>query len=59
MRHKEFQIYLNEKEYTYIIQSLINLKNSLIQQGRHSDAVDDVLIKFFDAKKKKIKIKYV
>lgn len=45
-------------EYHHIIQSLINMKNELIEQGRYTDAVDDVLCKFVSAKKKKVKIQY-
>ena len=36
-------IYLNDDEYGRVIQSLIRLKNSLIAQGRYTDAVDDIL----------------
>lgn len=53
MRNK-YYIYLNEQEYRLVIESLIELKNSLIQQGKYTDAVDDVLIKVLGAKKKKI-----
>lgn len=35
----------------------INLKNKLIEQGRYTDAVDDVLCKVLSAKKRKLKIK--
>ncbi|WP_288313105.1 hypothetical protein [uncultured Eubacterium sp.] len=40
------------------MQSLIRLKNSLIAQGRYTDAVDDILCKVLSAKKRKVKIKY-
>lgn len=32
-------------------------KNKLIEQGRYTDAVDDVLCKVLSAKKRKLKIK--
>ena len=44
MKQKNFHIYLTEQERTEVITSLIELKNSLIAQGRYTDAVDDVLI---------------
>lgn len=59
MKNTTFHIYLDETEYSRMIESLVNLKNSLIQQGRYTDAVDDVLCKFVKAKKKKIKVQYI
>ena len=43
MREKKYHIYLTDDEQSRVIQSLINLKNNLIAQGRYTDAVDDVL----------------
>ena len=34
MREEKFHIYLNDDEYSRLIQSLIRLKNSLTAQGR-------------------------
>ena len=45
MKQKDFHIYLTEQERTQVIGALIQLKNSLIAQGRYTDAVDDILIK--------------
>lgn len=59
MKQKDYHIYLNEQERWQIIQSLIELKNALIAQGRYTDAVDDVLIKITKAKKKRITVKYI
>ena len=42
MREEKFHIYLNDDEYSRVIQTLIRLKNSLISQGRYTDGVDDV-----------------
>lgn len=58
VREEKFHIYLNDDEYSRVIQSLIRLKNSLIAQGRYTDGVDDVLCKVMLAKKRKLKIKY-
>lgn len=57
MREKKYHIYLTDDEQSREIQSLINLKNNLIVQGRYTDAVDEVLLKVLSAKKKKLKIK--
>ena len=59
MREKTYHLYLNEKERSRVIQSLIELKNNLAAQGRYTDAVDDVLCKVLEAKKKKLKIEYI
>ena len=59
MREEKFHIYLNDDEYSRVIQSLIRLKKSLIAQGRYTDAVDDILCKVLSAKKRKFKIKYI
>ena len=57
MREEKFHIYLNDDEYSRVIQTLIRLKNSLISQGRYTDGVDDVLCKVLSTKKRKLKIK--
>ena len=56
MREEKFHIYLNDDEYSRVIQSLIRLKNSLIAQGRCTDAVDDILYKVLSAKRRKDKV---
>ncbi|WP_444442421.1 hypothetical protein [Pseudoruminococcus massiliensis] len=59
MREKKYHIYLTDDEQSRVIQSLINLKNNLIVQGRYTDAVDEVLLKVLSARKKKLKIEYI
>lgn len=56
MREKKYHLYLTADEQSKVIQSLIDLKNNLIAQGRYTDAEDDVLLKVLSAKKKKLKI---
>ncbi len=52
MFEKKYHLYLEQDEYDCVIRCLIDLKNRLLQQGRYTDAVDDVLIKILNAKKK-------
>ena len=59
MREEKFHIYLNDDEYSRLIQSLIRLKNSLTAQDRCTDAVDDILYMVLSAKRRKFKIKYI
>lgn len=53
MREQKYHVYLTVDEQSRVIQSLIRLKNELIEQGRYTDAVDDVLCKVVSAKKKR------
>ena len=59
MKEPKYHLYLSDDEYKRELQSLIRLKNSLIAQGRYTDAVDDILCKVLSAKKRKFKIKYI
>lgn len=59
MKQKDFHIYLTEQERTQVIGALIELKSSLIAQGRYTDAVDDVLIKITKARRKHITVRYI
>ena len=59
MKEQKDHLYLSKDEYSEVLQSLIRLNNSLIAQGRYTDAVDDMLCKVLSAKKRKFKIKYI
>ena len=59
MKQKAFHIYLTEQERTQVVGALIELKNSLIAQGRYTDAVDDILIKITKARKKRLAVHYI
>lgn len=59
MKQKDFHIYLTEQEHTQVIGALIELKNSLIAQGRYTDTVDDILIKLTKAQKKRLAVHYI
>ncbi len=58
MKEEKYHLYLDDNEYRKVIQSLVCLKNSLIEQGRYTDAVDDVIIKFSKARKRRITVRY-
>ena len=59
MKEAKYHLYLDDNEYNRVIESLICLKNSLIEQGRYTDAVDEVLIKFSKARKKRVTVHYI
>ena len=54
-----YHIYLTAVERRVVINSLIDLRNDLISQGKYTDIIDDLLIKLTKAKVKKIKVKEV
>ena len=50
---KKYCLELDDYEYRIVISALNDLRNSLIQQGRYTDAVDDIMIKIIDTKPKR------
>lgn len=56
MRTPKYYLYLTDEEYRLVLQSLVSIKNSLIREGRYTDAVDELIIKLSKAKKKKVRI---
>lgn len=59
MRNPKYHIYLTPDERRTVINSLIELRNGLIAQGRYTDIIDELLIKLTKAKIKKVKVKEV
>ena len=55
----KYHIYLTAEKRRAVINSLIKLRNDLISQGKYTDIVDELIIKFTKAKVKKIRIKEV
>ena len=53
-----FYLALNDGERSMVIFSLNRLRNTLLEQGKYTDAVDDILVKVISAKKMKFKIIY-
>ena len=50
---KKYCLKLDNYEYRIVVNALNDLRNSLIQQGRYTDAVDDIMIKIIDTKPKR------
>ena len=55
---KKYYIVFDEYEREIIINALNDKRNTLIKEGRYTDAVDEVLLKVINAKQKRFKIKY-
>ena len=53
---QKYYLALNAKEHRLMIESLNQLRNKLIADGKYTDAVDEVLLKIIGAKQKKFKV---
>lgn len=49
-------LYLSHEETRLVLQSLVRLKNKLIQEGRYTDCVDEMILKVMEAPVKRVKI---
>lgn len=56
MRTKYKHIYLDSQEKTFILHSLIELKNDLLRQGRYTDVLGELIYKVTNAKIKRLKV---
>ena len=56
MRRTRYHVYLNSEERRLLINSMNNLRNRLIAEGKYTDLIDEVLVKVANAKFKKIKV---
>ena len=59
MRNPKYHLYLTSDEWRTVINSLIDLRNDLISQGKYTDIIDELVIKLTKAKVKKINVKEV
>ena len=46
MRKRKYYLRLTNTEHHLVIQCLINYRNKLISQGRYTDSVDELIIKY-------------
>ena len=56
MKNTKYHVYINSEKRRLLISSLNDLRNKLIDEGRYTDLVDEVLTKVANAKIKKIKV---
>ena len=57
MREKKYYLAIDDYEYSTIINARNGLRNELIADGRYTDVVDELIVKFAKAPIKKFKIK--
>ena len=59
MKDPKYHIYLTNEERSEILKSLIDLKNEMIVQGKHTDVLDEIIVKLYKSRKKNIKVIYI
>ena len=59
MRNKNYYINLNDREYLDVLSSLMNKRNKLIQSGKYTDGIDEVIMKIKKAKKRAFRVLYI
>lgn len=58
MRDKKYYIVLDVFERRMVVNCLNEMRNRLVANGKYTDAVDDVLLKIINSKRKKFKVIY-
>lgn len=53
---KKIRLTLNDHEYRIVINAINDMRNRLIQEGRYTEAVDELLLKVVNTPTKRIKI---
>ena len=59
MKDPKYHIYLTTEERSEVLKSLIDLKNEMIVQGKHTDVLDEIIVKLYKSRKKNIKVIYI
>ena len=59
MRNKNYYINLNDREYLDVLSSLMNKRNKLIQSGKYTDGIDEVIMKIKTTKKRTFRVLYI
>ena len=55
---QKYYLALSNQEHRLIIESMNQLRNKLIADGKYTDAIDEVLLKIIGVKRKKFKVIY-
>ena len=58
MKEKKFYIVLDDFERRVVVNCMNEMRNSLIEEGKCTDALDEVLLKIIRSKQKKLKVVY-
>ena len=58
MKEKKYYIALDDFERRVVVNCMNEMRNKLISDGKHTDALDEVLLKVIRSKQKKLKVIY-
>ena len=58
MKEKKYYIALDDFERRVVVNCMNEMRNKLISDGKHTDALDEVLLKVIHSKQKKLKVIY-
>lgn len=58
MQNKKYYIALDDFERRIVVNCMNEMRNSLIENGKCTDALDEVLLKVIRSKQKKFKVVY-
>ena len=59
MRDKKYYIALDDFERRVVVNCMNEMRNSLIKEGKCTEALDEVLLKIIRSKQKKFKVAYL
>ena len=54
MFQKKYYLYLSQSDFRVLLQSLVQMKNRLISEGRITDSVDELIQKVISAPVKRV-----
>ena len=58
MKDKKYYITLDDFERRVVVNCMNEIRNSLIEDGKCTDTLDEVLLKVIHSKQKKLKVVY-
>ena len=58
MKDKKYYIALDDFERRVVVNCMNEMRNSLIENGKCTDTLDDVMLKVIRSKQKKLKVIY-
>ena len=59
MRNEKYYIALDDFERRVVVNCMNEMRNSLIKEGKCTEALDEVLLKIIRSKQKKFKVVYL
>ena len=59
MRNEKYYIALDDFERRVVVNCMNEMRNSLIKEGKCTEALDEVLLKIIRSKQKKFKVAYL